>query len=610
MTRKELLTLALKWEECARDGYARAATVMPDPAARDMLLDLSDREAKHVEKLQSLLRMDEKLRDREGGEYTAARRPGGLPEAGEDFEAPPAPSLPIPPDATPKEILWFAIKAEEDAAIFYQAMAQWFDPGEARHTLDFLAREEIAHKIALQTLLTRLGREVDEKATQKAERISTEKLETRAYLGETVMIKPIEDVGEPDTVSFATLDGAKMGLTGFLVGPRKTEEDRLGRRQRFLALSRLAMVIASAGGLDEILEKAMDLIFSCLPAERGVIELLDPETGRMCPRLKRIAHHNAEETGLLIDTSIARRAAGEMVSIITGDACRDPRFKAGKSPEAIPIRSALCTPIWDEGGVCGLIYLDNLTTPDAFAGADRDLLVAMANQIALAVSREELKEKIAKEEQVRRSLERYQSPEVIDLILHRGKSVRLEVITAEVTVFFVDIEGFSQLSERLPAHEIAGLLNRYFEICTEAVAEHRGTVNKFIGDAVMAVFGAPQSYGNDAELAIQASLAILERLAAFRRTLPEAYRFHVRVGMNTGEVVVGNIGSKRRMEYTVIGDVVNTASRMEKIAAPDTVVIGEETEAKVRGLFPLRDLGFTRFPGMSKEMHVYQVLAE
>ena len=133
-------------------------------------------------------------------------------------------------------------------------------------------------------------------------------------------------------------------------------------------------------------------------------------------------------------------------------------------------------------------------------------------------------------------------------------------------------------------------------------------MDKFIGDAIMAIFGAPISYGNVAELAVFAALEMLKELEAFRSSIAEAKRFSIRIGVNTGIVVAGYMGSVQRIEYTVLGDPVNIAARLQDLAMPGAIYIGESTHNRVKGLFQTKDLGTMSLRGKAHKIRAYRVL--
>ena len=184
----------------------------------------------------------------------------------------------------------------------------------------------------------------------------------------------------------------------------------------------------------------------------------------------------------------------------------------------------------------------------------------------------------------------------------------LEVGLREVTVLFADIQGFTTFSETLSPLEMADLLNGYFKFMSEAIFREGGTLDKFIGDAVMAIFGAPYKHDDDPVRAIRCALRMYHDLDAYNRSRPGGISLKIRIGINTGTVVAGNFGSLQRMEYSVLGDSVNIASRLQAIAEPGTILIGRPTFDRARGRFFFRPLGQKPVKGKVQEVDVYEVL--
>jgi adenylate cyclase len=178
----------------------------------------------------------------------------------------------------------------------------------------------------------------------------------------------------------------------------------------------------------------------------------------------------------------------------------------------------------------------------------------------------------------------------------------------EVSVLFADIVGFTTMSEKLSPNLVALMLNDYLSRMTDVIFKYEGTLDKFIGDAIMAVFGAPLDMPDHAERAIRTALEMQERLAEWNAERKEGPHLRIRIGINSGKAVAGEIGSMNKREYTVLGDTVNTASRLESgVAKPGMVVIGENTFKMVQGLFDCRSLGTFSLKGKALEVLVYQV---
>lgn len=387
---------------------------------------------------------------------------------------------------------------------------------------------------------------------------------------------------------------AEVGL------PRKVEY--------YTVLHDLARLLLAAHELREIGETALDLLFRVLPVERAAIALSSPGD----PPLTTLAERTRKGDGkVTISQTISNWVLRERVAVITSDARHDPRFQRGESILAYHIRSAMCVPLWSETDTVGVIYLDNLYDAHAFTEEELELVTAVANQVAIGIRQLQLSEQIRNEAIIRANLTRYHSPDVVEMILRysrEGRDVGIEVAEEVVTVLFADISGFTSMSERLAPAEIAELLNTFFDRATRGIFRFKGSVNKYIGDAIMAIFGAPIPMGNHSELAVRAALALRDEVAAVQETLPPDRRFRVRIGVNSGRVVAGNIGSAERMEFTVLGDAVNVASRLESICEPGEIYVGEETYLKTRELFQYRDLGELTLKGKQQQIRVYELL--
>lgn len=215
---------------------------------------------------------------------------------------------------------------------------------------------------------------------------------------------------------------------------------------------------------------------------------------------------------------------------------------------------------------------------------------------------------------LRRSFGLYLSPQVIDGMLASGRLPELGGEQREVTVFFSDIAGFSSFSETMPAPALVDLMNRYLSAMTEIIEAHGGYVDKYIGDAIVALFGAPAHGPDHARQAVRAALACRQRLAALNRDDPvfRARPVAHRVGLNSGPALVGNIGSRRRFNYTVMGDAVNLASRLEganKYFATD-VLAAEATVQQAGAGFEWREIDAIRVKGRAQALRIFQPLAE
>ena len=287
-----------------------------------------------------------------------------------------------------------------------------------------------------------------------------------------------------------------------------------------------------------------------------------------------------------------------------------PRVGAGDSIRFHGIRSAMCAPLWNEDQVIGIIHVDSPMLTNCFTENDLDVLTALANYAAVAVERARLNQQIVAEEKKRERLGRFLSPQVTSRILAADAqdSALGAPEVREVSVLFADISGFTPLSERMSPSAVALLLNDYLSRMTDVIFKYEGTLDKYLGDGIMAVFGAPLDMPDHAARAIRAALEMQERVAEWNAERREGPEILVRIGINTGKAVAGEIGSVNKMEYTVLGDTVNTASRLESgVARPGTVVVGGQTRDSVGDEFDLESLGTFSLKGKEKEVLAYQV---
>jgi adenylate cyclase len=289
----------------------------------------------------------------------------------------------------------------------------------------------------------------------------------------------------------------------------------------------------------------------------------------------------------------------------------DSRFDGSKSVFLQKIRSAMYAPLWRKDTVIGVIGLNSVRFDNQFTQDDLKLLEAIGSQSAMILEQASLNEQIREEEILRSRLERFLSPQVAEMIATGSQETIdnvMEPTELTATIVFTDIIAFTQLAEKIPPRETNMILNQYFSMVTDIIFRHDGTLDKYIGDGLMAVFGAPMERQDDAERAILAAKEMREKLAAMMaKKESHTRKFDIRIGINTGRVVAGNIGSPRRMDYTVIGDPVNIASRLESIAEPNQILIGEETYETIKDRFEIRKIGPQKVKGKSAEIMVYEV---
>lgn len=409
-----------------------------------------------------------------------------------------------------------------------------------------------------------------------------------------------------------SLEDRAFDASGSILVPHASLEAMLAMHQAekppvevgalFQRLATMAGQLLRAASLQELLDSVMTLVTGQIPCQRGFILLADA-TGELVPELVW-----EEKPGAItnpISRTIARTAMGDRVTILTTDARVDPRFAAGESIKIHGITSALCTPLIVDDQALGVIYLESSLNKGGFRREDEHLLSAMANFAAVGIQRE-------REARFRQRLERYHSPQVVEQILKAAQCLDAPILQAqrcEISVLFADISGFTRMSEGMEPMQLASILNRSFEVMTEQIFLRGGTLDKYIGDAIMAFFGAPAPDPDHARHAVEAAVAMQQALEFMNQNLPEGYpELRMRIGVNSGEAFAGDIGCEKRMDYTVMGSTVNLASRLESsVAKPNQVVIGPRT-AEILGPDNLRQLEPVVLKGIESDIRPFEVL--
>lgn len=416
------------------------------------------------------------------------------------------------------------------------------------------------------------------------------------------------------TIFRSAIDFSALAAGGGPAGPAAAEvqpELDPARLQKLLTLvTQASEVLLKTTDLDETLQEVLELVFEHLPVERGFVALWDEKSSSLVPKaVKRRKEDEGEEGEIKFSRTIALKVYKDKVSVLTTDAQSDPRFAHGQSIMALGIRSAMAAPLWNGDVVEGIIYCDTPLHVKAFDDFDLDLLSALGNHVAVALERARLQERIVSERVSRERLERYHSPAVVERITKLTASDSLAADERDVTVLFADVVGFTSRCETMEPRDVAEMLNRCFSGMSEAVFRHEGTLDKFIGDCLMAVFGAPLEQPDHPLRAVEAALDMRTALEELNRGLPEPDRIRFRVGMHSGKVIAGDIGSVRRSDYTVLGATVNLASRMESsVAQPGQIVVTDATHAAIRDRFDFRLVGEFQPKGISRQVKAFEVL--
>ncbi|HEU5452304.1 MAG TPA: adenylate/guanylate cyclase domain-containing protein [Terriglobales bacterium] len=364
--------------------------------------------------------------------------------------------------------------------------------------------------------------------------------------------------------------------------------------------------------VDDIGSAMLELAFRIENVERGFVMMMD-ETGKVLRQteVKYRRAPGAEQPQIILSRAILQRMKANPEPILISDFGCDERFSASDSMKSSGLRSAMCAPLAgaNTGRLFGILYVDNMEKAAAFTQEEMNVFAVIASQAAAAVENATAHRQLAEEDARRRALERFLAPEVVEMVAADPQGIRLGGANQKVTILFADIRGFTAMAENLPPETIVEVLNAFFTRVTDVIFEFGGTLDKYMGDAVMALFGAPLSKRDDAVRAVRAAVAIEQLMAELNRDARERGwpKLGVGIGVNTGIVTAGNIGSPRRLDYTVIGDPVNVAFRLMSHALPAQVLVSADTAAELGSAFTLAALKPLLVKGKSEPLRVFSV---
>ncbi|MBD2181541.1 FHA domain-containing protein [Planktothrix sp. FACHB-1355] len=379
----------------------------------------------------------------------------------------------------------------------------------------------------------------------------------------------------------------------------------------------IAQGLNSAVSIEAIFKAAQAVVFRYLDKIERLALLIDINGSGKLELLKGAARDVYDQKylkpdGSWISRTICQKVFNEKVAIQTADAQKDNRFDSEQSIIDKGIHNVMAVPLWDEDKVVGVLYADgHVCLHDSHQGSEEDIsfFSTLANLVAASVQRWLLTRKLRNEEKIRHRLERYHSPAVVQQMMMAGtlENSRLLPKESEISILFADIVGFTALSERLSPAEIANLLNSFFEEMLQEVFTAGGTLDKFIGDCIMAFFGAPEPQPDHADRAFAAAKGMLDRLDNLNAKKALREPLQLRIAINTGKAVVGDVGSSQRVDYTVLGATINLASRMEAICPIGKCVVSETTYNMLRPSqrIALDDMGEYRFKGIDRPIRVY-----
>jgi adenylate cyclase len=387
-----------------------------------------------------------------------------------------------------------------------------------------------------------------------------------------------------------------------LLGLRAAEQPQRDQAKLGILL-RVSQVLSQPEPIQSLLRKIFELLFQVFDVDRGAVLLVDEATGKLKQVLARGRDGGALE-GRIYSQHIVDHVLEHSVGTLSVDAITDPRFNAAQSIADQSIRSFMCVPMRTIAGVVGVLYVDHQSLPGHYSEDDLDFLGGFGNQAALAIENARLAHRLQDEAVRRSNLQRFFSPTVLRAVGELGMVPR----DHQVTVLFSDITDFTRLSSTMEPRDVVALLNRYFPAMAEIVFRHEGTLEKYIGDALMAIWGAPLPHDDDADRALAAALEMMDALDRLNHEWGHDEPLSIHVGLNSGPVAFGNIGSADYVQYAAIGDATNIAARVCSVAQGGEVVISASTRDRLLQPAPLEALPLVQVKGRDQPLELYRVI--
>ena len=388
------------------------------------------------------------------------------------------------------------------------------------------------------------------------------------------------------------------------------EKDEIAQKnyQKLHVMLRISDAVANILDLKELISELMNVIFDETRASRGFIMLYDDKRNLVPVAVRK---KNDDSDAITISKTIINTVVNQKKAILSSDMLTDQRFMTGASIIASSIRSCLCAPLCFHDEVFGVIHLDSDISTGLFSQDDLELLGAIAAQAALSIKNFKLLKQLTEEENKRSRLSQYFPPAQVEMLLKDSLDISLGGKTETVTMIFCDIRGFTSLSEGMKAPDVMNLLNDHFSVMTEIIFRFEGMVDNFMGDCILGVFGGPFKHEKAPERSVLAAIEMQKAMIELNRRLEKEGRktLSIGIGVHSGEVSRGNIGSSQLKKYTVIGSNVNVCSRLCSIAKSGQILVSEATASHLAsGEFKLNRLEPVKVRNVQNLITTYEVV--
>jgi adenylate cyclase len=360
--------------------------------------------------------------------------------------------------------------------------------------------------------------------------------------------------------------------------------------------------------LSTLLNKILIQVFKFIRADRGCIFLKD-DKGDLQPGAS--LRRDGSDAPIRVSSTIMQHVVKERATVLTHDAAMDFAGSKGKSMILNRISSAIVAPLLHNDDILGVLWLDSETLAQ-FQQKDLELVTSIAAQAAMFIEINILGKKVEQEIVARERFSRLLSPNVAEKVLSGEMTVqRGGELVSTCTVFNSDIRGFTRMSDGADPAYIVEILNDYFELMVETIFKYDGTLDKFMGDGIMALWGAPVQADDDALRCVLCALEQIQVLDEFNQSpiiQKHGSPLAIGIGIHTGPVVAGYIGSSKALSYTVIGDTANTSARLCGAASPGQVIVSEATLSTLGTRFETNELPPANLKGKEKPFRLFQVI--
>lgn len=401
--------------------------------------------------------------------------------------------------------------------------------------------------------------------------------------------------------------------------PKAADDSAIDTLKHLELLYEVGIRLSRTQSVEELVKSATELLFRIAEVHRASVILWSEEQGELVTsgvytrdgaRMDGGVPQSYDPANVIMSRTILARVRQENRPLLIRDAKSAAMLDGSASIVRAGIQAALCSPLSFQGRFLGVLYADNCADPDAFSEHDLRTFTSIAAQTGLALANALASRELVERELERQALRLYLPPKVADRIVAAGGMSHLEGTLQPVTALYADIRGFTTLSEQLEARQVVSMLSEFFTAMSGVIFQSNGTLDKFIGDCIMALFGAPEQSDDAPRHALRAAAGMqaeMLRLNQVRLARGEP-EIQIGIGLHCGPAVVGNIGSADRVQYTAIGDTVNVASRLVNLAQAGQIIVSEDIRKSIPEYEGFKALGEVELKGRTGKMNVYSAL--